>query len=244
MNLLSPIIILIEPQLGENIGSTSRAMLNFDVKNLRLVNPRDGWPNPNAKARAAGALEDKAFNVSVFKNLKEASTDISYLLATSSRHRDINKPVYNSSEAIFNIIKAETNNMRTGVVFGGEKSGLNNDDLVKADGIINIDCNKNFNSINLSMSVLTVCFQWFIEKEKISSIIKNSNNSNKNLATKFELNYFIDRLINILEVTKFFNPDEKKKVMITNIEAIFTRNNLTVQELKTLHGIITSITKD
>ena len=148
MSLLSPIIILVDPQLGENIGSTSRAMLNFNVKTLSLVNPRDGWPNPKAKAMAAGALENKNFRVSVFKNLKEASSDISYLLATSARHRDINKPVYSSTEAISNLIKAESINLQTGIVFGGEKSGLNNDDIVKADGVINIDCNKDFNSIN------------------------------------------------------------------------------------------------
>jgi len=241
--MLSPIIILVEPQLGENIGSACRAMLNFNVKNLRLVNPRDGWPNPDANAMSAGALNDKNFNVSVFKNLNEASKDISYLLATTARPRDINKPIYNTKEAILNIINAQKSGLKTGVIFGGEKSGLNNDDLVKADGVINIDCNKNFTSINISMSVLTICYQWFIEKHIISNVSQDIIDKEKNLATKSELNYFIDRLIKLLEDSKFFKPDEKKKAMIKNIEAIFTRNNLTLQELKTLHGIITSITR-
>ena len=241
--MLSPIIILVEPQLGENIGSACRAMLNFNVKNLRLVNPRDGWPNPDANVMSAGALNDKNFNVSVFKNLNEASKDISYLLATTARPRDINKPIYNTKEAILNIINAQKSGLKTGVIFGGEKSGLNNDDLVKADGVINIDCNKNFTSINISMSVLTICYQWFIEKHIISNVSQDIIEKEKNLATKSELNYFIDRLIKLLEDSKFFKPDEKKKAMINNIEAIFTRNNLTLQELKTLHGIITSITR-
>ena len=241
--MLSPIIILVEPQLGENIGSACRAMLNFNVKNLRLVNPRDGWPNTDANAMSAGALNDKNFNVSVFKNLNEASKDISYLLATTARPRDINKPIYNTKEAILNIINAQKSGLKTGVIFGGEKSGLNNDDLVKADGVINIDCNKNFTSINISMSVLTICYQWFIEKHIISNVSQDIIHKEKNLATKSELNYFIDRLIKLLEDSKFFKPDEKKKAMIKNIEAIFTRNNLTLQELKTLHGIITSITR-
>ena len=240
--MLSPIIILVEPQLGENIGSACRAMLNFNVKNLRLVNPRDGWPNPDANAMSAGALNDKSFKVSVFNNLNEASKDISYLLATTARPRDINKPIYNTTEAILNIINAQKNGLKTGVIFGGEKSGLNNDDLVKADGVINIDCNRNFTSINLSMSVLTICYQWFIEKNIISNLSQHIIYKDKNMPTKAELNYFIDRVIKLLEDSKFFKPEEKKKVMINNIEAIFTRNNLTLQELKILHGIITSIT--
>jgi len=240
--MLSPIIILIEPQLGENIGSACRAMLNFNVKNLRLVNPRDGWPNPDANAMSAGALNDKSFKVSVFNNLNEASKDISYLLATTARHRDINKPIYNTTEAILNIINAQKSGLKTGIIFGGEKSGLNNDDLVKADGVINIECNRNFSSINLSMSVLTICYQWFIEKNIISNLSQHIIYKDKNMPTKAELNYFIDRVIKLLEDSKFFKPEEKKKVMINNIEAIFTRNNLTLQELKILHGIITSIT--
>jgi len=240
--MLSPIIILVEPQLGENIGSACRAMLNFNVKNLRLVNPRDGWPNPDANAMSAGALNDKSFKVSVFNNLNEASKDISYLLATTARHRDINKPIYNTTEAILNIINAQKSGLKTGIIFGGEKSGLNNDDLVKADGVINIECNRNFSSINLSMSVLTICYQWFIEKNIISNLSQHIIYKDKNMPTKAELNYFIDRVIKLLEDSKFFKPEEKKKVMINNIEAIFTRNNLTLQELKILHGIITSIT--
>jgi len=241
--MLSPIIILVEPQLGENIGSACRAMLNFNVKNLRLVNPRDGWPNPDANAMSAGALNDKSFKVSVFNNLNEASKDISYLLATTARHRDINKPIYNTTEAILNIINAQKSGLKTGIIFGGEKSGLNNDDLVKADGVINIECNRNFSSINLSMSVLTICYQWFIEKNIISNLSQHIIYKDKNMPTKAELNYFIDRVIKLLEDSKFFKPEEKKKVMINNIEAIFTRNNLTLQELKILHGIITSITR-
>jgi len=241
--MLSPIIILVEPQLGENIGSACRAMLNFNVKNLRLVNPRDGWPNPKAHAMSAGALDDKNFNVTLFENLNEASKDISYLLATTARLRDMNKPVYNTTEAIYNIINAQKSGLKTGVIFGGEKSGLNNEDLVQADGLININTNESFTSINLSMSVLTICYQWFIEKNKISSIPKHIRNKDKDMATKFELNYFITRLVTLLEEKNFFNPEERKKVMINNIEAIFTRNNLTNQELNTLHGIITSITR-
>ena len=241
MKFLTPSIILIEPQLGENIGSTSRAMLNFGVSDLRLVNPRDGWPNTKANAMAAGALEDKNFNVTLYNNIKDATADISYLLATTARIRDMNKPVFNTKDGIEKIIHAQNNGDKTAIIFGGEKSGLNNQDLVKADALINIHNNKNFSSINLSMSVLIICYEWFLNTSKNNQLSNIKTNKQEIMPNKNELNYFIDRLISILDNSDFFNPEEKRKVMIKNIEAIFTRNNLTLQELNTLHGILSSI---
>ena len=241
MKLLAPCIILVEPQLGENIGASCRAMLNFGVSDLRLINPRDGWPNIKANAMAAGALEDKTFNVTVYKDIKEATYDISYLLATTARIRDMNKPVFNSKEGIDKLIIAQNQGLKAGIIFGGEKSGLNNEDLVKADALINIESNQNFSSINLSMSVLLICYEWFFNITKLNKLTDISIKNEKVMANKSELNYFIDRLVSILDSTNFFTPNEKRKVMINNIEAIFTRNNLTLQELNTLHGIISSI---
>lgn len=241
MNIFAPSIILVEPQLGENIGSTSRAMLNFGVNDLRLVNPRDGWPNSKANAMAAGALEDKHFKVTLHDNIKLATEDCSYLLATSARIRDINKPVYNIKEGIKKLINAQNNGLKTAIIFGGEKSGLNNEDIVKADALININNNKKFSSINLSMSVLLICYEWFNNNRLSKNMTQVAVNKEKILANKSELNYFIDKLVSILDDTNFFNPDEKRKIMINNIEAIFTRNQLTLQELNTLHGILSSI---
>tara|TARA_B100001175_G_scaffold272133_1_gene245148 strand:+ start:559 stop:1293 length:735 start_codon:yes stop_codon:yes gene_type:complete len=241
MKLLAPCIILVEPQLGENIGASCRAMLNFGVSDLRLINPRDGWPNIKANAMAAGALEDKTFNVTVYKDIKEATYDVSYLLATTARIRDMNKPVFNSKEGIDKLIIAQNQGLKAGIIFGGEKSGLNNEDLVKADALINIESNQNFSSINLSMSVLLICYEWFFNITKLNKLTDISIKNEKVMANKSELNYFIDRLVSILDSTNFFTPNEKRKVMINNIEAIFTRNNLTLQELNTLHGIISSI---
>ena len=241
MKFLTPSIILIEPQLGENIGSTSRAMLNFGVSDLRLVNPRDGWPNTKANAMSAGALEDKNFNVSLYDNIKDATADISYLLATTARIRDMNKPVFNTQDGIEKLIHVQNKGNKTAIIFGGEKSGLNNQDLVKADALINIHNNKNFSSINLSMSVLIICYEWFLNTSKNNKLSSIKTNKQEIMPSKNELNYFIDRLISILDNSDFFNPNEKRKVMINNIEAIFTRNNLTLQELNTLHGILSSI---
>ena len=241
MKFSAPSIILIEPQLGENIGSASRAMLNFGVSDLRLVNPRDGWPNTKANAMAAGALEDKNFNVTLYDNIKDATADISYLLATTARIRDMNKPVFNTKDAIEKLIHVQNKGNKTAIIFGGEKSGLNNQDLVKADALINIHNNKNFSSINLSMSVLIICYEWFLNTSKNNKLSNIKTYNQETMPNKNELNYFIDRLISILDNSDFFNPDEKRKVMINNIEAIFTRNNLTLQELNTLHGILSSI---
>lgn len=241
MNFSSPSIILVEPQLGENIGSSCRAMLNFGITDLRLVNPRDGWPNKQANATAAGALENKEFNVTLSDDVKKATGDISYLLATSARSRGVNKPVFSIQEGIEKLIKAQKNGLNTAIIFGGEKSGLNNEDIVKADALINIENNKNFSSINLSMSVLLICYEWFMNISKLNKKTHALSNKDKSIATKSELNFFIEKLISVLDNTNFFNPDEKRKVMINNIEAIFTRNNLTLQELNTLHGILSSI---
>ena len=216
-------------------------MLNFGVLDLRLVNPRDGWPNTKANAMAAGALEDRNFNVTLYDNIKDATADISYLLATTARIRDMNKPVFNTKDGIEKIIHAQNNGDKTAIIFGGEKSGLNNQDLVKADALINIHNNKNFSSINLSMSVLIICYEWFLNTSKNNKLNNIKTNNKEIMPNKNELNYFIDRLISILDNSDFFNPAEKRQVMINNIEAIFTRNNLTLQELNTLHGILSSI---
>ena len=235
-----PKIILVEPQIGENIGSSARAMLNFGLNELNLVKPRDGWPNRKASATSAGALEDLNFKVEVFNNLEESIKDTSFIIATTARKRDINKPVLDASEAIKNIYKFYEKGLKTAIIFGGEKSGLNNSDLVKTDVIVNIDTNSEFSSINLSMSVFAMCYQWNIEKNIL--ITDGFNNLKKeNNANKEELKFFIDRLVNVLDSNNFFYPDSKRKSMLHNIEAIFTRNNLTSQELRILHGIISNL---
>jgi len=238
-----PKIILIEPQLGENIGSSARAMLNFGFTDLAIVRPREDWPNKKAIATSVGALQDKNFNVKIFNNIKSATKNVSYLLATTARERDINKPVFNIIEAV-KILLNHNINSTTGIIFGCEKSGLENKDLVKADAIANIECNKNFNSINLSMSVFSFCYQWFIENNKRDSISYTQSQTRINkIANKSELNYLLERLVAQLDKNKFFVPIDKKDSMIKNIEAIFTRNSLTDQEIKILHGIISSFIK-
>ena len=239
-NYIYPKIILVEPQLGENIGSAARAMLNFGLQDLILVNPRDGWPNKKANTTSAGAIDHKDFKVKIKNNIMDAIKDSSYIISTSARKRDINKPILSVTNAAKKIVELQNNGMKTAILFGGEQSGLNNNDLIKSDAIIKIDTNNNFSSINLSMSVFAFCHQWHIEKNKKRTKIGNTD-SKELSADKNELIFFIDRLINMLEKNEFFIPTEKKNSMINNIEAIFTRNNLTSQELRILHGIISNL---
>ena len=235
-----PKIILVEPQMGENIGSAARAMLNFGLNELNLIKPRDTWPNVKANATSAGALEHSSFKVEVLDNLDESIKDTSYIISTTARKRDINKPVLNASDAIRNIYEYYNKGLKTAIIFGGEKSGLNNSDLVKTDAIVSINTNTKFSSINLSMSVFALCYQWNIENNNLLN--DDNNNLNKNInANKNELIFFIDRLVNILDSNNFFIPKVKRKSMLKNIEAIFTRNNLSSQELRILHGIISNL---
>ena len=246
ININSPAIILVEPQLGENIGFSARAMLNFDINNLRIVNPREGWPNKKAISTSAGAIDSKKSEINIYNTLEDATEDISYLLATTARKRDLNKPVISPEEASENLLHAQMKGASTGIMFGGEKSGLKNSDLVKADEIINIKSDSEFSSINLAMSVMIISYQWYVQKmnfinknKLIETTIKQDN-----YASKKELNFFVSRLISLLSCGDFFTPVEKKESMINNIEAIFTRSNLTSQELRTLHGIISSLIKN
>ena len=245
LKLNPPIIILVEPQLGENIGFAARAMLNFNITSLRLVNPRESWPNKQAISTSAGAIDSGKSNVSLHNNIEEATEDISYLLATTARNRDLNKPVLSPIEAAESLLHAQIKGMSTGIVFGAEKSGLKNSDIIKADAIVNIYSNSKFSSINLAMSVLIISYQWYSRKIEFieSGKLPKQKNLKKNSANKKELNFFISRLLTLLSDNDFFSPSEKKQSMVNNIEAIFTRSYLTPQELRTLHGILSNLIK-
>jgi len=241
IKISSPIIILLESQLPENIGFSARAMLNFGVRNLRLVNPKPKFNSKKMLSTSAGAIDSKKFNITFHSSLEDAIKDISFLFATTARKRDINKPIISPLEAAKKILSSSQKGAKTGILFGAEKSGLKNSDLVKADKIINISSNPDFGSVNLAMSVLVVSYEYYMQTIKI----QNSFNSTQQMpANKEELLFFISRLIKMLSDRNFFSPKEKRKSMVNNIEAIFSRNNLTKQEINTLHGIITSLSKN
>ena len=166
----SPAIILVEPQLGENIGFSARAMLNFDINNLRLVNPREDWPNKKAISTSAGAIDSRKSEINIYNTIEDATEDISYLLATTARKRDLNKPVISPVQASENLLNAQMKGVSTGIMFGGEKSGLKNSDLVKADEIINIKSDSEFSSRLISLLSYR---DFFNPIEKKESMINN-----------------------------------------------------------------------
>jgi tRNA/rRNA methyltransferase len=233
-------IILVNPQMGENIGATARAMLNAGLVDLRLVAPRDGWPNPKADAMASGAIEVLE-NAKVFATTQEAIEDLNFVLATTARLRDMEKEIFTPNSAAKECVARINNSQKCGVLFGCERSGLSNDDVVLADAIINVPLNPNFSSLNLAQAVLLITYEFYqatLSKDDLEAIkIKSSP------APKKELEFFLSKLESDLDEVKFFsNPGQKPNTM-RNIRNLFDRAELSSQEIRTLFGIIKSLKK-
>jgi tRNA/rRNA methyltransferase len=232
--------ILIRPQLGENIGATARSIKNFNFENLRLVSPRDGWPNKSASYTAVEA-KDIINKAKLYSNNEEAVSDLDLVFATTSRSRSVNKKIIDLSESIKIIKKQNFLNKKIGIFFGPEASGLSNDDLINANYLVNIPTSSKFKSINLSHAVNIYAFELFIASKKIDNIVKNLYRSED--AKKNEVNKFLDFLITHLDQVGFLKPEEKKQQMIRSIKNIFHRSTLSTQEIRTLSGVISSLIK-
>lgn len=229
-------IILVEPQMGENIGASARCMKNFGITDLRIVNPRDGWPNPKAQSMSVGAI-DIIQKAKVFDSLKNAIADLEYVYAATAAPRDLNKE-YVLSRDLPKEIKSKNN---VGIMFGRESSGLNNEEISYANKIVTIDTVKDFSSLNIAHSVAVIAYDIF------QSYNQNRDDltSDQELAKNIEVQYFYDHLFEALDERNFFRMDEKKILMSQKIRNIFGRiDNLSTSELQTLRGIITVLTKD
>ena len=218
-------IILIKPQMGENIGATARIMLNFGITDLRIVSPRDGWPNDKAIEMSAGA-KDVIKNAKIFDNTEEAIADLQYVYATTARKRDMQKDIVEPKEVEIN--------GKTGIMFGPERSGLENSDLVFADKLISIPVNDEYSSINLAMSVGIICYE--IGQQ---SFVKDR--SQRELAEKSELQSMFEYLDEELTQKNFFQVAEKKPNMMNNIITMLNRAELSSQEVRTLRGILRAL---
>jgi len=240
-NIIDPIIILVQPQLGENIGATARAMLNCGLTSLRIVKPRDGWPNSKAVRSSSGA-ESIIYNAGIYQTSLEALSDLNFTLACTSRKRDLSKNQLNIDDALDQYFENSENIGRWGIMFGSESSGLKNDDLDYSDILLSIPSNKSFESFNLSHAVLIVCFHWMKKSRELISNNKDSHtNINNLLASKNDLSGFFSQLENDLEKGGFLYPPEKAPKMMKNLRAIFLRSKLSKKEVKTLRGVITAI---
>ncbi len=229
-------IILVRPQLSENIGMVARVMHNFGLKDLVLVEPRVNWLNSKS-LNAAKKANNIINNIEIYNNLESALSNFTYVVATTNRIRYLEK----KSTSDFSLIKRKIiSNKKTAILFGPENSGLSNEDLKLSDIIFTIKTNDKSNSLNLSHAVAILCFKLF-ELNNLKSF-KNIK-INKNKVNKLELSKFFNYLFKLLDDKKFFIPKEKKESMQNNIYAIFTKSTYTKKELQTLWGITKKLTK-
>ena len=222
--------------MGENIGAAARAMANFGLEDLRLVSPRDGWPNARAIDMASGAFEHMP-QPQVFEGLKDAIADLHFTYATTARRRDLMKPVFTPGAAAKDVYnRAE---QQIGFVFGPERTGLTNDDLSLCSAAITIPTNPDFSSLNLAQSVLLMAYEW--HKGLDDTPERTSDMGDSFPVEQDKLDEFLIRLEGELNTAGFFKDAGLKPTMKRNIRNIFTRSELTDQEVRTLHGIISSL---
>jgi tRNA/rRNA methyltransferase len=238
-DLGGPAIVLVEPQLGENIGMVARAMLNCGLEELRLVRPRDGWPNPAAESAAAGAhgLLERA---RLFASSADAVADLQRVYAATARPRGMIKPVLTPRQAAAELRAALKQGTRAGVLFGPERSGLNNDDVALADAVLSVPLNPAFASLNLAQAVFVVGYEWRLGETGVPARALPLGATR--LATKAELLGFFERLEAALDRAGFLQPVEKRPVMVRNLRNLFQRAELSEQEVRTLHGILSALT--
>jgi tRNA/rRNA methyltransferase len=232
-----PIVVLVEPQLGENIGTASRAMANFGLTRLRLVRPRDAWPNVHARRAASGAdavLESAA----LYDNLQAALADCTFVLATTARAHDQAKPVIGPAEAAREMVPRIAGGETVAVVFGRERWGLMNEEVGLADRIVTFPVNPAFASLNLAQAVLVVAYEWF---KAAGGGLPFGMTVRSPPAGKEQLFAFFATLERELERVEFFRPAEKRDTMTINLRNIFTRMAPTQQDIQTLHGVLTAI---
>lgn len=226
-----PIIILVAPQMGENIGAAARAMKNFDISELRIVSPRDDWPNQQARSMAVGAV-NIVDNAKIYDNLEASIEDIEFLYATSATARDINKNHILSKELPADYPFEQ----KVAIMFGRENCGLTNTELTYANKIITINTGE-FSSLNIAQSIIIICYELFSNQ-----LMRADLANEQDIATKAELGYFFKHLLTELEQKSFFKVPEKKPRMQQNIMNIFTRiDKLSTSELQTLRGIVSSL---
>ena len=233
--ILPPVIILVGPQLGENIGMVARAMANFGMNELRLVAPRDGWLTD--KTYAASASADYIIKAApVFETLEAALQDITYVVATTARQRDNFKPVLGPERAIAACRAREQQSTRSAILFGREKSGLTNEEISLADVICTFPVNTEFASLNIAQSVLLMAYEW-ARQGLAEPDATPFQATEMPPAPKGVFIAFLDWLEPALESRGFFKPIEKKAVHLESLRALFTRPGFTTQELSLLRGM-------
>ena len=221
--------------MGENVGAAARAMWNFGLERMRVVSPRDGWPNQKAVAMASGAgrLLDEAL---IFPTFEEAIADQNFVFATTARPRDLIKPIYSPKDAIRLAFSKISEGQNVGFIFGPERSGLENSDIVKANAIISVPVNEHFPSLNLAQCVLVLAYEWMLNlnNSDIDSSTSDQSNVVSNMQVEKLCNYFEENL----EEVGFFYPEDKAESMRTNFRNMWSRMPLTNSDVQIFYGML------
>jgi tRNA/rRNA methyltransferase len=236
----TPTIILVRPQLGENIGMAARAMLNCGLSSLRLVAPRDGWPNAKAQRAASGAdvVLDKA---KVFDSVEDAVTDLERVVATTARNRELSQRIVTARRAAEEVHGWIASGEKVGILFGPERTGLTNDDMVHADTALSIPLNPQFSSLNIAQAVLLVAYEWAVAGETAPA--ERMSDHSTRPATKVELINLFAHLERALDQSGFLRNKAMRPAMVNNLRAFLQRAAMTEQEVRSFHGVIKYLAK-
>src|SRR3981081_2633383 len=238
VDLAGPIVILVEPQLGENIGMAARAMGNFALSRLRIVKPRDGWPNVRP-GRAASGADHILDHVELFDSVEQAVADCTLLFATTARAHDQAKPVVAPAAAAGEIVAHVAGGGGAGILFGRERYGLQNEEVALANRIITFPVNPGFASLNLAQAVLLIGYEWF--KLSTEGALPVAMPERSERASQHQMQAFFENLVRELDRVEFLRPAEKRETMLVNLRNIFTRMEPTKQDMHTLHGVVMAI---
>lgn len=237
----NPVFILVRPQMGENIGGAARAMLNFSLASLRLVAPRDGWPNPRAVAMASGAAGQVLDHAGVFATTAEAIADCDFVFATTARGRELTKPIYTPEAAMAEARARIGMGQKVAVLFGPERTGLENDEIIRANAIITVPVNPAFYSLNLAQAVLLTGYEFARQGSTVAAI--DPGLAGADVASAIEIEKLGDHYEERLAEAGFFFPETKGPMMKRNLRNMWSRFGLTRADVQTLHGVLRQITR-
>ena len=236
----APVFVLVRPQMGENIGAACRAMWNFGLDRMRLVAPRDGWPNPKAVAMASGASR-VLDHATAHPNQADALADLEYVYATTARSREMTKTVFTPAAAMADALARIRAGQKVGVLFGPERTGLETAEVARAQAIINVPANPAFASLNLAQCVLLTAYEW--RRQATETPPETFDPGALGLATRASVDRMLAKLEEELEAANFFFPPEKGPTMRVNLRNMFSRAPLTDQDVRTLFGVIRALSE-
>lgn len=237
-----PVVVLVEPQLGENIGTAARAMANFGLSELRLVNPRDGWPSDTARAASSGA-DHVIDNVMVFETLQEAIADLHFVYATTARERDMNKSVAAPAAAADVLFAKESAGERTGLLFGRERWGLKNWEVGLANEIVTFPVNPAFASLNIAQAVLLMAYEWMSSMQRGNGLTFDPGFDAPDFepATRADIVGVMNHLVEALDRVDYFYPLARREHLIQNLRVTMSKANFTRLEARNFRGVIAAL---